>query len=59
MNARHETRPNLAHLYDFCAFGVCTPSRCTQTRDTGCGHRQGIGTDLSVILGQVSHRKYH
>ena len=30
MNVRHETRQNLVHLYDFGAFGVCTPSRCTQ-----------------------------
>ena len=35
MNVRHETKQNVIHLYDFCAFGVYTLSHCTQTHDTG------------------------
>ena len=35
MNVGNETKQNLIHLHDFCASGVCIPSRCTQTRDTG------------------------
>ena len=33
MNVRHETKQISNHLDEFCAFGVCSPSRCTQTHD--------------------------
>ena len=48
MNVRHETNKNLIHFYDFCAFGVYTPSHCTQTRDTGlkCTPVDIFGVDI-------------